>query len=954
MFLLSESAIRSPHFLSLEPGLTVGIDPAKDGNCQFAAVAYLLRNHLQLPLSYHSHADVRAGAIRYLSGENLLLLDGTQYNFEQHIPQLQTKQSYLTEMSRDGSFGDHITLVAIACTYKVQFIVLSTLGENATRIISPTMNSCHVATLPTLLLGHVAEGHGTHYVGLLPETAETLANLIHKYSSCRSSGPILGTAPCPISVAPACCRPNTEPEPSDSEHSLSVSDLGMKVMGPKQPKVASFPKTVFGKQNRSFSATYYENYPWLEYSIECDAVFCFACRHFHTERRFVEELFITKGLKDWKKLSEKLSKHAGSQSHIIHMQRWHAFQATDQTGSVAMQMSQAHNTEVVKNRQYVAIVCDVVKLLTKLGLPFRGHDEGKNSMSKGNFLKICDFLSTYVESFKEMHQRYFNCSSPEFQNDIINICARSVRNAIVKAVRQVGFFTIMADEARSSKTEQLSLCVRYAEALDVKERFVSFVDCSNSRDAEGITNVITDSLQALSLQDVPIVGQSYDGAAVMSGHVSGVQTRMRANNPVAMYFHCLAHKLNLVLVDACRVNRMAVGFFNTIEQLYKFFANPSTHLTLLNMQKALGLKAKEIVQLSDTRWACRWKSVEAVKTNYAAVVKVLAELSDSVETCSAEAAGLGLHIQKVEFVVALIMFEDFLRIIHVANKALQCSAITLGKAGDIVERLTVHFRNSRSNKAFVVLYRQAEELCKTHSIDIPPLPVPPNSRESVTIPQCTATLRSQRTVKKASSLRDFFVTTTLGQREGIDNSSGTSNCNVCKEPTCSPWYQQLYLPVCDTLIGQLEFRFDRESLIMAKSVDAVFNCDKDGVKALVDKYANALNINPQILAAEMQLFSSRASKITIDLIRKELTHDTYPQYYRLVQLALTLPVGSATAERSFSAMRRIRNWLRSTMGQERFSSLALLNIESDLTAALVPEDLVRKYANSGARRLQLQ
>lgn len=73
----------------------------------------------------------------------------------------------------------------------------------------------------------------------------------------------------------------------------------------------------------------------------------------------------------------------------------------------------------------------------------------------------------------------------------------------------------------------------------------------------------------------------------------------------------------------------------------------------------------------------------------------------------------------------------------------------------------------------------------------------------------------------------------------------------------------------------------------------------------------------------------------------------------MVQLALTLPVGSATAERSFSAMRRIRNWLRSTMGQERFSSLALLNIESDLTAALNPEDLVQMYANSGTRRLQL-
>jgi len=72
--------------------------------------------------------------------------------------------------------------------------------------------------------------------------------------------------------------------------------------------------------------------------------------------------------------------------------------------------------------------------------------------------------------------------------------------------------------------------------------------------------------------------------------------------------------------------------------------------------------------------------------------------------------------------------------------------------------------------------------------------------------------------------------------------------------------------------------------------------------------------------------------------QEQLKENSYPQYYKIVQLALTLAVGSATAERSFSAMRGIRNWLRSTMGQERFSSLARFNIESDLTGALVPED----------------
>ena len=220
---------------------------------------------------------------------------------------------------------------------------------------------------------------------------------------------------------------------------------------------------------------------------------------------------------------------------------------------------------------------------------------------------------------------YFNCSSPQCQNDIINICSTAAQNEIVDAIRRVGFFTIIADEARSSKTEYLSLCVRYADGLSVKERFVSFVDCSNARDTEGIAKTIEDSLKNLNIVGVPIVGQAYDGAAVMSGHVSGVQQRVRVNNPSAKYFHCLAHKLNLVLVNACRANRLAAGFFNILEQLYVFFARPGAHDTFVKTQAALGLKVQEIGQLSDTRWACRWKSVEAVKNKYNAVVKCLQE-----------------------------------------------------------------------------------------------------------------------------------------------------------------------------------------------------------------------------------------------------------------------------------------------------------------------------------------
>lgn len=45
------------------------------------------------------------------------------------------------------------------------------------------------------------------------------------------------------------------------------------------------------------------------------------------------------------------------------------------------------------------------------------------------------------------------------------------------------------------------------------------------------------------------MGQRYDGAAVMSGSCSGVQAKVMEEALTAVYTHCSAHRLNLVLVD---------------------------------------------------------------------------------------------------------------------------------------------------------------------------------------------------------------------------------------------------------------------------------------------------------------------------------------------------------------------------------------------------------------------
>ena len=58
-----------------------------------------------------------------------------------------------------------------------------------------------------------------------------------------------------------------------------------------------------------------------------------------------------------------------------------------------------------------------------------------------------------------------------------------------------------------------------------------------------------------------IVSQGYDGTSVMSGKHSGVQQHIKAILPQAIYIHCYAHTLNLVLVDVVKSIRNANNFF---------------------------------------------------------------------------------------------------------------------------------------------------------------------------------------------------------------------------------------------------------------------------------------------------------------------------------------------------------------------------------------------------------
>lgn len=65
-----------------------------------------------------------------------------------------------------------------------------------------------------------------------------------------------------------------------------------------------------------------------------------------------------------------------------------------------------------------------------------------------------------------------------------------------------------------------------------------------------LLKIVLDVFTRFELNIKKLRGQCYDGASNMSGHKKGLQAKIREIEPRALFVHCNAHNLNLVVQDA--------------------------------------------------------------------------------------------------------------------------------------------------------------------------------------------------------------------------------------------------------------------------------------------------------------------------------------------------------------------------------------------------------------------
>ena len=114
--------------------------------------------------------------------------------------------------------------------------------------------------------------------------------------------------------------------------------------------------------------------------------------------------------------------------------------------------------------------------------------------------------------------------------------------------------------------------------------------------------------------------------------------------------------------------------------------------------------------------------------------------------------------------------------------------------------------------------------------------------------------------------------------------------------------------------------------------------------------------NPDIVNQELLLWKNKMifnfSWVTTFYtcrICKKYDDKRFSNVFVLLNIGCTLPVTSCECERRFSAMRRLRNWLRKSMKTDLLTSLALMNTHSDI--AVDYDEVARLFLQLHPRKI---
>lgn len=672
-------------------------------------------------------------------------------------------------------------------------------------------------------------------------------------------------------------------------------------------------------------------YGCFKLSRDMNGVICVSCALFASEsvandRGKVTGLgqLVQTPLRSYRCLTGKdssLDNHLNTQYHKTSQVRADNLLAAARTqNNIACHLDSQHKQTVNEQRERLVPIVKTVILCGQMGIAYRGHrDDGLLDTDEttvpveGNFRALLKFRIDAGDKALESHLhtagRNATYISKTIQNELINICGAVITDNIIADIAKSKYFTIVCDETTDSgHNEQMCLCVRFVDCRDskhkIREEFLNF-QSADDLTAEGLTNQILQTMASLNLVLANIVGQAYDGATTMSGHVAGVQTRIREKAPLATYVHCSSHVLNLVLNTSSSVAEIR-NMFSTVKEVTNFINESSKRRNIF--QEAIGeYGGRSLVRLCETRFVERHDALLVFSDSYSSILDAL----DAIACQSQDRRAVDMSrafiraITDPGFIVSLCCARKVMAVTIVLSRSLQKVNQDLFAAMESVEYIQKTLNKWRTfdgedpewqsslNEDYAV-FNMAEKLARKADI-------------SLSIPRICSR-QSQRTNVPADNPSQYFK-------------------------------RAVWLPYLDTILESLRDKFSDHHLIVLKLVALI--------PSMIDSYSwidilQSVRFYKSELASEEEVLNeynqwrefclkmNKEDRPSTPLMALDVVPARLANINILLHIFCTLPVSTCSAERAFSAMKIIKNYLRNTMKDERLTALALMYIHPEV------------------------
>ena len=208
-----------------------------------------------------------------------------------------------------------------------------------------------------------------------------------------------------------------------------------------------------------------------------------------------------------------------------------------------------------------------------------------------------------------------------------------------------------------------------------------------------------------------LIGQGYDGCSAMAGMLNGVQAKIREIYPKALYVHCSAHCLNLVVNDLNSVQTIR-NTTSTIKYIVAYFRESSRRKALV----------PNLPLLSETRWTSKCKSIRKFKENFSAILNARNELVNSSHSGTRQGAYQFLYCCKTtHFLFGLVTIAYYSSLLEPVTQKLQAVNLNLLDVQNHVGKILAICQMHRDNAEEYFeenIFREVLKLSEQLEIDL--------------------------------------------------------------------------------------------------------------------------------------------------------------------------------------------------------------------------------------------